>query len=98
MEIINQVRSKYRDGSFKQRQLFVIMCQTVMNNKEMKELFSTHFKVDMLKLVGDKVPNVRLSLARAIRNHFKLLSGAFMYDRKVNEAVNLLKKDSDNDV
>jgi len=52
----------------------------------------------MLRLVGDRVPNVRLCLARALRNHFKTLGGAFVYDRKVNGAVGLLSKDADRDV
>lgn len=69
-----------------------------MNENELKSLFEVNFKVDLLKLVGDRVPNVRLCLARCIRNHFKQISGAFTYDRKVNEAVNLLKEDRDSDV
>ena len=69
-----------------------------MNKTELKKLFEVNFKVDLLKLVGDKVPNVRLCLARCIRNHFKQISGAFTYDRKVNECVNLLKEDCDSDV
>jgi hypothetical protein len=52
----------------------------------------------MLRLVGDKVPNVRLCLARALRDHFKTLGGAFVYDRKVNGAVHLLRHDADRDV
>lgn len=69
-----------------------------MNENELKQLFEVNFKIDLLKLVGDRVPNVRLCLARCIRNHFKQISGAFTYDRKVNEAVNLLKEDRDSDV
>ena len=36
-----------------------------------KEIFDEHFKHDMLSLVGDRVSNVRLSLARALKNHFR---------------------------
>jgi hypothetical protein len=70
-DIILRVQKEFRDGAFKRRQIFVIMCTSVMNCEELKEIFEEKFKADMLRLVGDKVPNVRLCLARAIRNHFK---------------------------
>lgn len=69
-----------------------------MNCLELKDLFEVEFKADMLRLVGDRVPNVRLCLARAIRDHFKQIGGAFVYDRKVHKAVTLLSKDTDRDV
>jgi hypothetical protein len=97
-DIIQRVQKEFRDGAFKRRQLFVIMCTSVMNCDELKEIFEKKFKADMLRLVADKVANVRLCLARAIRNHFKLLGGSFVYDKKVNEAVSLLKQDNDRDV
>lgn len=74
------------------------MSTSVMNCKDLKQVFETEFRADMLRLVGDKVPNVRLCLARALRDHFKTLGGAFVYDRKVNGAVHLLRHDADRDV
>lgn len=46
-----------------------------------KELFEKYFKLDFLSLVSDRVPNVRITLAKAFRHHFlKEISGAFVYD------------------
>ena len=69
-----------------------------MNRNELKHLFEEHFKQDMLALVKDKVPNVRLALARAIRTHFKQIGGAFIYDRDMNKVLKILSEDSDRDV
>ena len=65
-------------ANFKRRQLFVLMCEEIMNQS--KELFDEYFKHDMLSLVSDRVVNVRLALARALRNHFKKINATLMYD------------------
>lgn len=95
---MQRVKRTFKDGPYKRRQLYIIMCTSVMNCLELKDLFEVEFKADMLRLVGDRVPNVRLCLARAIRDHFKQIGGAFVYDRKVHKAVTLLSKDTDRDV
>jgi len=46
----------------------------------------------------DRVPNVRLTLAKAIRSHFKSIGGAFIYDKAVNKVVKHLSEDVDRDV
>ena len=92
--IIKIVKNNYRTGekaSFKRRQIFVIMCAEVMNQS--KDLFEEHFKHDMLSLVSDKVLNVRICLARALRDHFKQISCTFMYDPLVNQAIKVMKND-----
>lgn len=68
------------------------MCQgKLMMNKD---LFEKYFKLDFLSLVNDRVPNVRISLAKALRHHFlKEISGTFVYDQEFNEAVHVLKQD-----
>jgi hypothetical protein len=43
--------------TYKKRQLFILMCGEAMTRKEM---FEKNFKADMLRLVADKVSNVRL--------------------------------------
>ena len=63
-----------------------------------KDLFEEHFKHDMLSLVSDKVLNVRIVLARALRNHFKQISCNFMNDPFVNQAVKVMKQDKCQDV
>jgi len=74
----------------------VIMCSEVMNQS--KELFEEHFKHDMLSLVSDRVLNVRICLARALRDHFKTINCTFMYDPFVNQAVKVMKQDKCQDV
>jgi hypothetical protein len=52
----------------------------------------------MLAMHKDRVPNVRLTLAKAIRSHFKSIGGAFIYDKAVNKVVKHLSEDIDRDV
>jgi len=83
--IIKIIRNNFREGekaSFKRRQLYILMCEDVMN--EAKEIFDVYFKHDFLSLVSDKVVNVRLALARALKNHFRRINCTFMYDKLVN--------------
>jgi len=51
-----------------------------------------------LSLVSDKVVNVRIGVARALRNHFKTINGAFVNDVLVNNAIRCLRHDKDNEV
>ena len=48
--------------------------------------------------MSDKVTNVRIGVARALRNHFKTINGAFVNDVMVNHAVRVLRHDKDNEV
>lgn len=45
------------------------MCGEAMNNKE---LFEKYFKYELLSIVGDKVPNVRMCLSRVLGAHFHI--------------------------
>lgn len=74
------------------------MCQAVMNKIELKIIFEDYFKVEMLAMHKDRVPNVRLTLAKAIRSHFKSIGGAFIDDKAVNKVVKHLSEDIDRDV
>lgn len=59
-----------------------------------KELFEKYFKAEFLQLVNDRVPNVRISVAKVLRQHFlKEISGSFVFDIEVNDAVRVLKED-----
>ena len=69
---------------------------SLMNNQH---LFEKYFKLDFLSLVDDRVPNVRIGVAKALRHHFlKEISGAMVNDPEVNETVRLLKQDRCEDV
>jgi len=69
-----------------------------MNKIELKIIFEDHFKAEMLAMHKDRVPNVRLTLAKAIRSHFKLIGGAFIYDKAIIKVVKQLSEDVDKDV
>lgn len=71
------------------------MCSEAMNKKE---LFERYLKYELLSIVGDRVPNVRMCLARVLRQHFLGHNSAFAFDQDVNDAVRLLKKDRSADV
>ena len=97
--IIKIVKNNFRVGekaSFKRRQLFILMCEEVMN--QAKELFDEFFKHDFLSLAGDRVINVRLTLARILKNHFRTINCTFMHDPLVNQAVKVLLNDRCSDV
>ena len=73
------------------------MCGGPLINK--KELFEKYFKLDFLSLVTDRVPNVRIAIAKVLRHHFlKEISGSMVNDVEVNEAVRVLKQDKCEDV
>ena len=89
--IVRVVRNRYfKSKTFKKRQLYIQMCGSGLMNK--KELFEKYFKLDFLTLVNDRVPNVRIGMAKVLRHHFlKEISGAMVYDQEVNDAVKVLK-------
>ena len=58
------------------------MSEEVMN--QAKDLFDQYFKHDMLSLAADRVINVRIAVARALKNHFRTINCTFMHDPLVN--------------
>jgi len=66
---------------------------------QQKEVFEKYFKIDLLMMISDRVSNVRIILAKVLRHHFmKEISGAFVNDPELNDAVRLLKHDASVDV
>ena len=96
--IVRVITHRYlKARTFKKRQLFILMCQGKMMMN--KELFDKYFKLDFLSLVGDRVPNVRIALAKALRHHFiKEISGVYITDQEFNEAVYVLKQDKEEEI
>ena len=87
----------YKARTFKKRQLYILMCKGNMMQK--KDIFERYFKLNFLSLVNDRVDNVRITLAQALRHHFlKEISGEFVYDELFNDAVHVLKSDSSSEV
>jgi serine/threonine-protein phosphatase 4 regulatory subunit 1 len=96
--IVRVVRKRYfQSSTYKKRQMFATMCGgKLMNNKER---FDKFFKHDFMSLVSDKVPNVRIAMAKVIRHHFlKEIQGVYVDDQEMNDTVNLLKQDPCEDV
>ncbi len=98
LNLINKIKKEYREGTYKKRQLFLIMAASIMNRADMKKIFVEHFKEDTLSLAYDSVPNVRIGIARVIKAHFKTLDGQFVDDKRVNEVVQTLSNDVEQDV
>jgi len=71
INLINKIKKDYREGTYKKRQLYLIMSASVMNRAEMKNIFIEHFKEDTMSLAYDSVPNVRIALARVLKVHFR---------------------------
>jgi len=96
-QLVQTIRRKFaRSESFKRRQLFVFMCQGLLSKKE---IFEKTLKSDFLRLVGDQVRNVRISLAKIVRAHFlEETNGAFIFDKDMNDAVKVMKGDDSMDV
>jgi len=96
--VVRIIKTRYcKAVTFKKRQLFVMMCGGQM--MQQKELFERNFKLDFLLLANDRVPNVRIGMARVLRHHFlKEISGAFVYDQEFNDAIAVLKLDKSEDV
>jgi hypothetical protein len=72
-----------------------MMCGEAMAKKD---IFERYLKFELLSIVGDRVPNVRMCLSRVLRQHFLGHNSAFVFDQDVNDAVRLLKKDKSMDV
>jgi hypothetical protein len=64
IHLINKIKKDYREGNYKKRQLFLIMSASIMNSRDMKNMFREHFKEDTVSLAYDSVPNVRIALAK----------------------------------
>ena len=59
-----------------------------------KDLFEKYFKLDFCSIASDRVPNVRIAMAKVLRHHFlKEISGCFVNDKDVNDAVRVMKQD-----
>lgn len=86
------IKRFFRANSFKKREKFVMICDGELTKH--KEIFERYFKLDLLSLVGDRVPNVRIMLAEVLKNNQQ----SFVGDKHFNEAVIVLKKDANSDV
>jgi len=98
LQLIQKIKKEFREGTYKKRQLFLIMAASVMNRTDMKQIFIEHFKEDTLSLAYDKVPNVRIGLARVLKSHFRMIDGCFIDDKQIHQIVAHLNNDEEEDV
>lgn len=69
------------------------MSASVMNSRELKKIFVSEFKEDTLSLAYDEVPNVRIALARVLKQHFRMPDGLYIDDKQFNQVVQHLLQD-----
>lgn len=82
---MNEIKTRfYESDLFFKRQAFVNMCSGVMNHE--KDIFEQHMKSAFCKLKMDKVANVRIVLAKVIKEHLST-SGGFYFDSKINKTI-----------
>eukprot|EP01016_Furgasonia_blochmanni_P018633 TRINITY_DN2109_c0_g1_i3.p1 TRINITY_DN2109_c0_g1~~TRINITY_DN2109_c0_g1_i3.p1 ORF type:complete len:508 (-),score=98.30 TRINITY_DN2109_c0_g1_i3:695-2218(-) len=63
---VETVRLLSNSTKFSQRQAFVFMCKNLMNYKE---IFEKHFLDCFAGLKNDRVPNVRITIAKVLHSH-----------------------------
>jgi len=79
---------------FTVRQSFVFMCEKLMDNPER---FQEHFITNFTALGKDKVPNVRILVAKALYEKH-VVSSPLLTDPLIVELINTLKEDNSQDV
>jgi serine/threonine-protein phosphatase 4 regulatory subunit 1 len=101
--LINElVKNFERCPKWSGRQAFVYICQTVIEDDCLPmDQFTIHLMPHLLTLVNDRVPNVRVLLAKTLRQF--LLKKYFLASKSclkeaVEQTIMALKMDQDNDV
>lgn len=80
--------------TFRDRQSFLLICEGLMEDKE---LFEKHFLTELLKLQKDKVVNVRITLAKVLRAHVNG-SAALASNLYIRRTIEALREDSSKEV
>eukprot|EP00826_Nyctotherus_ovalis_P063915 TRINITY_DN9371_c0_g1_i1.p1 TRINITY_DN9371_c0_g1~~TRINITY_DN9371_c0_g1_i1.p1 ORF type:complete len:391 (-),score=125.89 TRINITY_DN9371_c0_g1_i1:140-1312(-) len=80
--------------TFRDRQSFLLICEGLMEDKE---LFEKHFLTELLKLQKDKVVNVRITLAKVLRAHMNG-SAALASNVYIKRTIEALKEDDSKEV
>eukprot|EP00743_Colponemidia_sp_Colp-15_P002536 GILK01002749.1.p1 GENE.GILK01002749.1~~GILK01002749.1.p1 ORF type:complete len:764 (-),score=122.74 GILK01002749.1:190-2481(-) len=95
-EIIRTIQSLATAHTFKDRQLFVAMCEYLMDDVG-QATFEREFLPHLKQLSRDHVPNVRLSVSRMLAKHFEK-NGAYTSHAEVQAVASCLRDDEDYDV
>ncbi|XP_071458579.1 serine/threonine-protein phosphatase 4 regulatory subunit 1 isoform X2 [Marmota flaviventris] len=104
MDLINELVENFgRCPKWSGRQAFVFVCQTVIEDDCLPmEQFAVHLMPHLLTLANDRVPNVRVLLAKTLRQTLLekeyFLASASCYQEAVEQTIMALQMDQDSDV
>eukprot|EP01016_Furgasonia_blochmanni_P039261 TRINITY_DN4857_c0_g1_i7.p1 TRINITY_DN4857_c0_g1~~TRINITY_DN4857_c0_g1_i7.p1 ORF type:complete len:419 (-),score=52.76 TRINITY_DN4857_c0_g1_i7:93-1310(-) len=87
--LIETIRLFSNSPKYTQRQAFIYMCKNLMNYRE---IFEKHFLDCFYNLRDDKIPNVRIAVAKVLNAHY-LRRGPFVEHPQIFEMVRFLQGD-----
>jgi len=94
ISVIENIKGFSQDKRFTNRQAYAIMCEKLMKSPE---IFRANFLACLIPLANDKVPNVRIALAKTLHKVF-LKKRAICSDPEIIQLVLKLKNDPSKDV
>ncbi|XP_021509219.1 serine/threonine-protein phosphatase 4 regulatory subunit 1 isoform X2 [Meriones unguiculatus] len=104
VELINELVENFgRCPKWSGRQAFVFVCQTVIEDDCLPmDQFAVHLMPHLLTLANDRVPNVRVLLAKTLRQTLLekeyFLASASCHQEAVEQTIMALQMDRDSDV
>ncbi|XP_036616011.1 serine/threonine-protein phosphatase 4 regulatory subunit 1 isoform X1 [Trichosurus vulpecula] len=104
VDLINELVENFgRCPKWSGRQTFVFVCQTVIEDDCLPmDQFAVHLMPHLLNLANDSVPNVRVLLAKTLRQTLLekeyFLNSANSHQEAVEQTIMALQMDSDSDV
>ncbi|XP_060056671.1 serine/threonine-protein phosphatase 4 regulatory subunit 1 isoform X1 [Erinaceus europaeus] len=104
VDLINELVENFgRCPKWSGRQAFVFVCQTVIEDDCLPmDQFAMHLMPHLLTLANDRVPNVRVLLAKTLRQTLLekefFLTSASCHQEAVEQAIMALQMDRDSDV
>ncbi|XP_016287174.1 serine/threonine-protein phosphatase 4 regulatory subunit 1 isoform X3 [Monodelphis domestica] len=104
VDLINELVENFgRCPKWSGRQTFVFVCQTIIEDDCLPmDQFAVHLMPHLLNLANDSVPNVRVLLAKTLRQTLLekeyFLSSANSHQEAVEQTIMALQMDSDSDV
>ncbi|XP_019380925.1 PREDICTED: serine/threonine-protein phosphatase 4 regulatory subunit 1 [Gavialis gangeticus] len=104
VDLMNELVEKFcRCQKWSGRQTFVFICQTVIEDDCLPmDQFALHLLPHLLHLASDRVPNVRVLLAKTLRQTLLekeyFLNSANSHQEAVEQTIMALQMDDDNDV
>ncbi|XP_074678109.1 serine/threonine-protein phosphatase 4 regulatory subunit 1 isoform X6 [Strix aluco] len=104
VDLMNELVEKFcRCRKWSGRQTFVFICQTISEDDCLPmDQFAVHLLPHLLHLASDRVPNVRVLLAKTLKQTLLekeyFLNSANSHQEAVEQTIMVLQMDDDNDV